>query len=311
MAESRNYTYPMPSPYTDAGFEEAVTFFQTPNSVRRRLAEILPENALLTHTLLRDRERMPGGALILEPELAPDETPGGETIAPGGEYPSLDIKVEHGEVVEATKDGGRYKITNESLKRAHHAQTLINRVMTNVVNQILWRWETRSLAAIQSKIAGSYTSPALTDATTAVKTFAAVKAEIIGLKKNYHPQTVVLTESQWVNLLPIFKELLPPNDGSVINDSWPTLLGMHWLRSPYLPAGWLPTVIDFDRFGGIGHEDLSIPGDGYANVGNGTNVEVSRQPDLTNDSFWLQWRKTDVPYVLNADAAIQIDGTGL
>jgi len=301
--------YPVRNPYTDHGFREAIEFFKMPGLVARRLAEVLPESAFLSHYLLSDRQAMPGGALIIEPVSALDQSEGGEQVAPGAEYPPMELSAEDSFSVESGKFGGRRKITTEALSRVSNAGMFIDRQNTQIVNQINWAFERPTLAAVHSAIGGSYASKAWDSKAAIIHAVESVKAQMEGLLKNFNAHTLVMTSAQWANAAVVLADMLPDGSMTLVDGNWPNLLGLTVVTNPFLPAGWQPTLIDLDNFGGIGHEQLS--GDGYVGAAAGTNIEVKVYTEDASDSFVYQWRKTDVPFITNKDAAVKITGTGL
>lgn len=310
-------TYPIPgSALTgNATLAQALAFLKSPTLLARRFDEILRDHNFLSHHLLRGRYEVTGGAIVYLPDETIEADEGPETIAPGGEYPLIALNADAPQIVAAMKKGFGTEVTDEEVGRLR--MDPIERAIQRMAYTTVSNFDSIALAAIASAITNTVVGGAWTGASAAATIVAnveAAKAEIRGQQRGYNPTTVVLTGTQYAAVAPSLLSILPREQGNpVIAGSWPNILGLDWVSSDDLPAGWVPTVVDANSLGGIGHED--IPSPEYTrlssvNETNGSGVEVARYRER-NDSTRIQVRKPDVPVVRNPGAGVEITGTGL
>ena len=305
--------YPIPaSTLTNTTVAQAQAFLKSPAAIARRFAEILSDHNFLAHYLLRGRYTMVGGAIAYTPDESTSSGATAETVAPGGEYPLTALPVDAAVLVAALKKGLGSEIADETVGRLQ--MDPIERAIQMLAYDLVSQFDAAAIAAIQSAVSSTTTGAAWSAAAAIVANVESAKATIKGQKKGYRATSVVLTDVQWAAVAPVLLPLLPREAGNpIIAGSFPNILGVDWVSSPDLPAGWVPLVADADHLGGIGHED--IPSPEYVSLSsiaaaNRSNVEVARFREK-NDSTRIQVRKADVPIVTNAGAATKITGTGL
>lgn len=306
-------TYPIPaSTITNVTVAQAQAFLNTPTLIARRFAEILADHNFLAHYILRGRFTMVGGAVAYLPDEFTSSGATAETVAPGGEYPLTALPADAAVLVAALKKGLGTEIADETVGRLQ--MDPIERAVQMLAFDLISQFDAASIAAIQSAVASTTAGAAWSSASTIVANVEAAKATIKGQKKGYRATSVVLTDAQWAAAAPVLLPLLPRESANpILAGNFPNILGLDWVSSPDLPAGWTPLVADADHLGGIGHED--IPSPEYValssiSASNGSNVEVARFREK-NDSTRLQVRKADVPIVTNPNAGTKITGTGL
>ena len=305
--------YPIPaSTLTNVSVAQALAFLASPTLIARRFSEILADHNFLAHYLLRGRYEMVGGAVAYVPDEAISSGSQAETVAPGGEYPLTAVPQDVAVLVAALKKGLGTEIADEQVGRTR--MDPIERAIQMLAYDLVSQFDAASISAIVSAVTGTTAGGAWTSAATIVANVEAAKAAIKGKQRGYRATSVVLTDTQWAAAAPVLLPLLPREAGNpILAGSFPNILGVDWVSSPDLPAGWVPLVVDADRLGGIGHEN--IPSPEYISLGsiaanNGSNVEVARFREK-NDATRIQVRKPDVPIVVNPGAAVKITGTGL
>ena len=306
-------TYPIPgSTIANATVAQAQAFLKSPTLIARRFSEILADHNFLAHYLLRGRFTMVGGAVAYLPDEVTSSGATAETVAPGGEYPLTALPVDAALLVAALKKGRGYEIADGTVGRLQ--MDPIERAIQMLAYDLVSQFDAASIAAVQSAVASTTTGAAWSSASAIVANVESAKATIKGQRKGYRATSVVLTDSQWAVVAPALLPLLPREAGNpILAGNFPNILGLDWVSSPDLPAGWVPLIADADHLGGIGHED--IPSPEYVSLAsiaanNGSNVEIARFREK-NDSTRIQVRKADVPVVTNPGAATKITGTGI
>lgn len=305
--------YPIPaSTLTNVTAAQAQAFLQSPTQIARRFAEILADHNFLAHYLLRGRYTMTGGAASYVPDEAISTGATAETVAPGGEYPMTALPQDVAVLVAALKKGLGSEIPDEQVGRL--LMDPIERAIQLLAYDLISQFDAAAIGAIQSAVSGTVTGGAWTAGATIVGNVETAKATIKARKKGYRATSVVLTDLQWAAASPLLLPLLPREQGNpILAGSVPNILGLDWVTSSDLPAGWTPMVVDANNLGGIGHEN--IPSPEYVAISsiaakNGSNVEVARFREK-NDSTRIQVRKADVPIVTTPNAGVKITGTGL
>lgn len=310
-------TYPVPgsSLNQDATAVQVAAFLKSPTLLARRFAEILSAQNFLAHFLLAGRYRVEGGAIVFYPDEAIEADGSPETIAPGGDYPTLTLDGDTLSIVAAMKKGFGTEISDEAIGR--ELMEYVEKRIALLANKLVTEFDSVTIAAVQSQVTATEAVTAAWTGATAAQMLgdvARAKAAISNQKKGYLANAVVLTEDQWAAALPALLSVLPRESGSTLTEgSAPRLLGMTWVASPNLPSNWNPLVLDNANLGGIGHEN--VPSEEYVALSsvmekNGSGVEVARFRK-GNDSTRVQLRKTDVPVVRNPGAAVEITGAGV
>jgi hypothetical protein len=306
-------TYPIPgSSLGNTTVAQALAFLKSPTLIARRFSEILSDHNFLAHYLLRGRYTMVGGAIAYTPDEAISSGSSAETVAPGGEYPLTALPADAAVLVAALKKGLGTEIADETVGRLQ--MDPIEKAIQMLAYDLVSQFDAAAIAAIQSTVSNTVTGAAWSSSAAIVANVELAKATIKGQKKGYRATSVVLTDLQWAAAAPVLLPLLPREAGNpILAGSFPNILGLDWVSSADLPGNWVPTVVDADNLGGIGHED--IPSPEYVALSsiaaqNGSNVEVARFREK-NDSTRIQARKSDVPIVANPGAGTKITGTGL
>lgn len=304
-------TYPVPaSAYNgDMTAAEVLAFLKSPTLLARRFAELVNARNFLSHYVLQGRYTMQGGALVYFPDEAIEAKEGPETVAPGGEYPMITLDRDQLQIVAAMKKGFGTEYTDEEVGRL--LMDPIERGNTLMANKMVSTFDALSMGVVQSAITQTYTGGSWSSAAQIIGDVEGAKAQLRALKLGYTGKAVVLTGPQWAKIAAPLVSVLPREAGNpVVSGGTPNILGVNWVASDDLPAGWVPTLVDTDNLGGIGHENIPSPEYVQLPAANGSNVEVARYREK-NDSTRVQIRKTDVPVVRNPKAGIEFAGTTL
>lgn len=304
-------TYPiLPSTLTgNATIAQVLAFLKSPSLLARRFAEIIAAQNFIAHYLLTGRYKVEGGAIAYYPDEAIKTDEGPETIAPGGEYPLVALSADQAQLIAAMKKGFGSRVTDEEVGRTK--MDPVERVIAILANTMVDTFDSLATAAVASAVNSTFGGGSWSSAATIVANVEGAKAALIEQKKGYKATSVVMTTTQYAAIAAPLLSILPREQGNpVMAGTWPNILGLEWVANENLPAGWVPTVVDRNNLGGIGHEDIPSPEYVGLGVANGSNVEVARYRK-ENDSTLIQIRKSDVPVVRNPDAAVEITGTGL
>lgn len=307
-----NYPIPGSALTGNATTAQALAFLKSPAQIARRFADIIADHNFLAHYLLRGKYTMSGGAVSFSPDEATSTGGTAETVAPGGEYPLAALPADAAVLVAALKKGLGTVVADEQVGRLQ--MDPIERAVQLLANDLITQFDAAALSAILSAVGQTVTGSAWTAAQTIIANVEVGKAQIKAQHRGYRATSVVLTDLQWAAISPILLPLLPREAGNpILAGAFPNILGLDWVTSSDLPAGWTPLIADADHLGGIGHED--IPSEEYVALAsvdreNGSNIEVARIREK-NDSTTIQVRKADVPIVTNPLAAAKISGTGL
>ena len=307
-------TYPVqPSVLTgNANLAMVQAFLKSPTQLARRFAEILSSQNFISHFVLKGRYPIMGGAISFLPNESVKTADKPEVIAPGGEYPLVTITPDQAQILAAMKRGFAEEVTDEEVGRL--LMDPVERSIAILANTMVDDFDSIAMSAVASAVPPALAGAAWTGASAATNLIAnvsAAKSTLVKQKKGYKADAVVLTLDQYDAIAAPLATLLPRENGNpILSGTWPNILGLDWVANENLPAGWLPTVMDTNNLGGIGHEDIPSPEYVSLGVANGSNVEVARFRK-EHDSTRVQLRKADVPVVRNPDAAVEITGTGL
>jgi len=300
-------TYPLAPSVSDV-----LALLKSPTLLARRFAELVAarNRGFMSNQVLTGRYTMTGGALVYFPEeqIEADDEP--EDLTPGGEYPMVTLGEDALEIVAAGKKGFGSKVSDEAVSRLQADP--VDRALNLLANKMISSFDSGAMSMVASAITQTHSGAAWSTATNIIANVEGAKAAVKELELGYELDSILLKESQWAAIAAPLLSLLPREAGNpVIAGGTPQILGVRWLTSPNLPAGWVPTMFDSMNLGGIAHE--AIPSPEYATVNLGANVpsvEIARYREQ-NDSTRIHVRKADVPVVRNPLAGIEISGTGL
>jgi len=167
------------------------------------------------------------------------------------------------------------------------------------------------LAAITSKVTATIAASAVwntgTPGKVIIKDVLRAQAQAKMLKQGFNIDTVVLPADDYAVVMPEIFDFLQRGSGTM-----PDLLNVAWLSTS--DANFTnPLLLDRQRLGGIGRED--IPSPEYRQVPdlNGINIgiELATLREPRADKTRLQARFPHVPVIVNPSAGLFITGTGL
>ena len=302
------YTYPAP-PATLSGDTLTISrFLATPTLVARRLRTIA-EQRFISDVLLTGRFQAAGGAILYETgePIYTDRAP--EAVAPGSNYPQTSVSEGTASLARVVKWGEDVPITDEAIKR--RLMNPVEKAFLKVANQIVKTVDSVAMSAISSAVTQNTAAIASWKSDTGTNIFRDImraKANILALNQGYDPDTVVVDDLTFANMVSDtkFSALLPREsaNGVVYTGEFPTVAGLRILPTPNGLSG-VALVLDSKVLGGMADEDLGGPG--YANIGQ-PGVEGKAIREEKTDSWLLRGRRVTVPVVLEPAAAWKITG---
>lgn len=292
---------------------DALAFVKSPTLLARRLGEILSAQEFIGLSLLTGRYTIEGGAIAVPKNDVLRTDRAAETVNPGAEYKLTPLSAEQYDIYTAAKRGIATEVTDEAIKRSKGQP--IEDAMMLLKNELLFDANGLAIGVITSKVTQTLAAGAAwTTGKQIVKDVLAAKAFARKLKLGYVFDTVVLTEDQFAKAMPEVFDMLPDNSDAVVTGNFPNVLGLTWMSTPDADFA-NPLLVDRQRLGGIGRED--IPSPEYRAVpaamagGQVTGVEIASIRVPTADKTRIQARNPHVPVVTNPKAGLFITGTGL
>lgn len=303
------YTYPPAGPTSTGDYETIHRLLAEPTLIDKRLRE-LADDRFIADALLTGRFTANGGGVQFEQDddsLYTDRDP--EVVRPGMNYPMAGIGLGTTQYAEVQKWGQDVPVTDESIKRLN--RNPVDRAFSKLVNQMVKKVDSISMAAILSSVTQTQSAAALWASATAKQIFldvATAKAKIVDLGHGYDPDTVVVSTTAWTYAMATFADAgyLPRESGDapVFTGMFPVIDGMRWLATPFVPSANAALVLDSAALGGMADEQLGGPG--Y--VGGLSGIETKSIRDEGNDKWKLRARRVTVPVVLEPNAAYTITG---
>lgn len=307
------YTYPAPPATTDGTTIEIHHMLNTPSIIARRLRTLMDQR-YIADNLLTGRFEARGGGIFYETgeEIFTNDDP--EAVAPGAGYPKTQMTGGQLQPAKTTKWGQDSPVTDEAISRL--GINPVNRAFTKLVNQSVRFVDGAALGVVASKVTQTY-DVAAAGATGAWTTGDAVVAGVLmavarvkSLDQGYEPDAIVLRDEQYARAVARLSAagLFPREaDNPLVTGEWPQVLGLTWMATNHSPTT-NPLLLDRGQLGGMADENLGGPG--YVRAG-GVGVETKSIRDEDTDSYNLRARRVTVPVVLEANAGIQIVGTGI
>ncbi len=302
------YTYP-PVPASLSGDLVTISrFLNNPTLVARRLRTIA-EQRFISDVLLTGRFRADGGAVMYETgeTIYTDRAP--EAVAPGANYPQTPVSTGTASIAKTVKWGEDVPITDEAISR--QMMNPVERAFTKLVNQMIKTIDTTAMSAITSAVTqntDAIASWASDSGTNIFRDIMRAKANILALNQGYDPDTVVVDDVTFANMVSDtkFSGLLPreSNNGVVYTGEFPVVAGLRILPTPNGISG-KALVLDSKVLGGMADENLGGPG--YVSAGGvGVQAKTIRKDDT--DSWIARCRRVTVPVILEPAAAWKING---
>lgn len=302
--------YPLtPSQLNNVSVSDALAFIKSPTLMARRLSEILNAQEFIGLSLLTGRYSMEGGVIAVPKNEVIRADRSAETVAPGAEYKLTPLSKEQYDLYMASKRGLATEVTDEEVGRSKMRP--IEDAAQFLKNELLFDANSLALAAITSKVTATIAASAVwntgTPGKVIIKDVLRAQAQAKMLKQGFNIDTVVLPADDYAVVMPEIFDFLQRGSGTM-----PDLLNVAWLSTS--DANFTnPLLLDRQRLGGIGRED--IPSPEYRQVPdlNGINIGIElatiREPRA--DKTRLQARFPHVPVIVNPSAGLFITGTGL
>lgn len=302
--------YPLtPSQLNNVSVSDALAFIKSPTLMARRLSEILNAQEFIGLSLLTGRYTMEGGVVAVPKNEVIRADRSAETVAPGAEYKLTPLSKEQYDLYMASKRGLATEVTDEEVGRSKMRP--IEDAAQFLKNELLFDANSLALAAITSKVTATIAASAVwntgTPGKVIIKDVLRAQAQAKMLKQGFNIDTVVLPADDYAVVMPEIFDFLQRGSGTM-----PDLLNVAWLSTS--DANFTnPLLLDRQRLGGIGRED--IPSPEYRQVPdlNGINIGIElatiREPRA--DKTRLQARFPHVPVIVNPSAGLFITGTGL
>lgn len=300
--------YPPAAPTLSGDALTIDRFLKDPTLVARRL-RTLAEQRFIADVLLSARLTTDSGSILYETgeSIYSDRAP--EAVAPGSEYPLTTVGTGEAQLAKTVKWGRDVEITDESISRQKIDP--VNRALTKLVNNTVKTIDSVALAAIASTVtqASAALSSWASGTPNIFRDIARAKAKIRALNEGFEPDTVVVDDVTFANIIsdPAFALLLPreSRDTPVFTGNFPIIDGMRILPSPNLPITGRALIADTVQFGGMADENLGGPG--YVSAeGVGIQAKTIRKDD--EDKWRVRARRVTVPIVLEPKAAWWITG---
>lgn len=286
-------------------------FLQNPAAVAARLRNILQQR-YIADALLTARLDVQGGAITWESgePLTTKEAP--RAVAPGAEYPLVQIGDGTPQLAKTTKWGQDAEVTDEAIKRLK--RNPVDRAFTKLANQNVKTVDSLALSVISSAVTSTRAASALWANATAEQILTDVmlaKADVTSLGEGFDPKVVALDDLTYAIAKAKFIAAgYLPREGAanaIATGDFPRVEGMTWLPSPNAQASTV-LLADTDVLGGMADEELGGPGYVSASGPGTASVEVKSIRDDDNDQYRLRARRVTVPVVLEPLAAIEITG---
>jgi hypothetical protein len=301
-------TYPPVQPTLSGDVLTISRFLNNPTLVARRL-RTLADQRFISDVLLTGRISTDSGSVLYETgeSIYADRAP--KAIQPGSEYPLTPISTGSPSLAKTVKWGNDAEVTDEAISRQLFSP--VDKAFTKLVNQMVKTIDGVAMSAITSAVTQStacIASWASDSGTNILRDIMRAKANILALNQGYDPDTVVVDDVTFANLVSDtkFSVLLPRESTSsvVYTGQFPTVAGLRILPTPNGVSG-VALVLDSKALGAM--VDENIGGPGYVSAGGvGVQAKTIREDDV--DGWRLRSRRITVPIVQEPAAAWKITG---
>jgi hypothetical protein len=304
--------YPPVQPTLSGDILTISRFLNSPTLIARRL-RTLAEQRFISDVLLQGRYNTDSGSVVYEVSegIYSDRSP--KSVQPMSEYPLTPISTGTPSIAKTVKWGNDAEISDESISR--QMMNPVEKAFTKLVNQMVKTIDGISMAAIASAVtqttgAGSTWA---SGSPNILRDIAKAKANILALNQGYDPDTVVVDDITFANIIsdPAFALLLSRENGNqpVYTGNFPMVDGMRLLPSPNITGAGtssaIALVLDSKVLGGMADENLGGPG--YVSAG-GVGVQAKTIREDKTDGWRIRTRRVTVPIIQEPAAAWKITG---
>lgn len=290
-------TYPAPPPTISGDYLTISRFLNSPALVQRRL-RTLAENRFIADVLLQGRTPPSGGAVLVEISEGIFADSNAEAVEPGAEFPISTVSTGTAQLFAVKKRGIDTFVTDEAIRRQGFSP--VDRALTKLTNEVVRRYDTVAMAAINSAITQAAAAAAVwSTSTTLLREIAVAKATIVALNMGYDPDTLVCSDLAGAYLTTNATALgaLPRESRSdnpiVVKGLLSEVLGLDILITPNMPTATEAWVCDRKALGGIADEE-------------GLTSKSIR--DEERERWRLRAKRTGVAYVQEPGAIYEITG---
>ena len=289
---------------------EALAFLKSPTMVAKRFSEILNAQEFIGLSLLTGNYGMEGGVIAVPKNEVIRTDRAAETVTAGAEYKMTPLNKEQYDLYMAAKRGIATEVTDEEVGRSK--MTPVEDALQLLKNELTFDANSLALAAITSKVTNTIAASAnWTTGKIIIKDVLRAKAQVRALKLGFNIDTVVLPEDDYAAVIPELLDYL--ERGQIAGSGFPNILDIDWLSTA--DANFTnPLLVDRQRLGGIGREDIPSPEYRKVPDARGVNIGIeiaSVRNVALGDKTRLQARFPHVPLVVNPGAGVFITGTGL
>jgi hypothetical protein len=305
-------TYPPVQPTLSGDVLTISRFLNNPTLIARRL-RTLAEQRFIADVLLTGRFTTDSGSVLYETSegIYADRAP--KSVQPGSEYPLTPISTGAPSLAKTVKWGQDAEITDESISR--QLMNPVEKAFLKLVNQLVKTIDGVAMAAIASAVTQTTAATATwtTGTPNILRDIAKVKANILALNQGYDPDTIVVDDITYANMVsdPNLALLLSRENGNqpVYSGMFPVIDGLRVLPSPNITGagttGAKALVLDSKVLGGMADENLGGPG--YVSA-NGVGVQAKTIREDKVDGWRVRTRRVTVPIVQEPAAAWWITG---
>lgn len=307
------YTYPPPAPTQSGDITSIHRLLKTPGLIARRLRGLL-EQRYIADAILTGRFDAIGGGIFYESgePVGSGENP--RAVAPGAEYPLVQLGGGAQSFAKTTKWGQDAEIYDEAIARLK--RNPVDRGFSKLANQSVGYVDSVAMSAVTSAITNSAALGAALASATAeqiLTAFLKAKAQIIALDEGFMPDTVVLDDVSHAIVTAKFVSAgyFPreaKDNNPVFTGDFPNYQGLNWLATNHGVTN-TGLIVDSQQLGGMADEDLHSPG--YSKIdGIGVEVKTNRLSGSDDrDGYRIRARRVTVPVILEPTAGRKIDLT--
>lgn len=302
-------TYP-PAPASISGDVVSISrFLENPTLVARAL-RTLAQQRFVSDAILTGRFEVSGGAILYEQNesIYADRAP--RAIAPGAEYPLTTVGTGPAQLAKVDKWGEDALIFDETIKRQR--MDPVQRAFRKMVNQLVKTIDSMALSVIASQVTQSTDASggggsgnwAVNGTATIWRDVARAIASIRGLNQGYEPDTLLVDDATWANIISDDKIALllrrESPQSPIYSGDLPEIGNLRIMATPNLPVSGKALVLDSTMLGGMADEKLGGPG--YVSA-DGVGVEAKTMRQDEEDGWRIRCRRVTVPIVLEPASA--------
>lgn len=250
-------TYPPVAPTISGDVLTINRFLASPTLIQRRL-NTLAQQRFIADVILSGRYPAAGGAVLYEQTENIFPTRAAEAVEPGSSFPLTNIGTGPALVSAVRKWGLDSLVTDEAIRRQMFNP--VDRALIKLVNGVVKQVDTVALAAINAAAITNFTvATAWATSTRIIKDIAQGVANVRALNLGYDPDTLVVDDNTFVNLMGdtnIINAMRREDSGNAIyTGQFPVIEGLRVLTTPNLPTSGKAYIIDSKLAGGLAEEE--------------------------------------------------------